>query len=500
MIRAHPYGTTVLHDLEAPAGLTQRQRAAVAFRGGNLLVEAVPGSGKTRVIVARCEALLAEGVAAAEILLLTFSRRAVGELRARLLQVLAPDALPDIRTFHGFAARLLANAGDAGASGRLLSEPAERALFETVVATTPLPSLPPGVAGSALFRETASARVDEIRRSSPAAIARLADGATPRLADLLALEANQRRLRARLGAADYDDLVARAVDLARAPGGAVANALRGRYRHVLVDEFQDTDPLQLALLERFGAEIFAVGDAGQAIYGFRGAARHAMQRARSVLAMTPVALDESFRCPEIICELARSVAAPQSRGLRSRSAEAGTLLFRRAASPQDEAAFIGEQIAAAMRGGTPEREIAVLVRSAEPLAPLVARELRARHRGNAARRRERARRSRGRRDLHRPQSARASGGARVLGAVTRAPRLRDRAAGVTTCTHEGAAARCRRCVRASRAVANARARFGRAAGGGVTLRARALGRESAGARRTRLRRRGKCARVRDRGR
>ena len=96
--------------LAAIAGpeLTARQREAVAQRGGNVLVEAVPGAGKTRVLVARCEALLAAGVPASAIVLLTFSRRAVGELRARLAPVLAQDRFPDIHTFHGFAARLLA--------------------------------------------------------------------------------------------------------------------------------------------------------------------------------------------------------------------------------------------------------------------------------------------------------------------------------------------------------------------------------------------------------
>jgi superfamily I DNA/RNA helicase len=367
----------LVNETRAATELTERQQAAVAFRGGNLLVEAVPGSGKTRVIVARTRALLAEGVAASEILLLTFSRRAVGELAARLRGVLANDALPDIRTFHGFAARLLSDTGGAGRARRLLSEPAERALFETVVTMTPLPSLPRGAAGSPLFREAASVRVAEIRRSAPAAIARLAGRATPRIADLIALEATQRRLREHLGVAGYDDLVARAVELASLPGSAVANALHGRYRHVLVDEFQDTDPLQLALLACLGAEIFAVGDAAQAIYGFRGAARDAMQRAERTLAMTRLALDESFRCPDNVCRLAASVM-PGTVALRSGVPKRGPIAFRRAASPQDEAAFIGDRIAAEIAAGTRPTEIAVLVRSAEPIARLVEHELRAR--------------------------------------------------------------------------------------------------------------------------
>jgi DNA helicase-2/ATP-dependent DNA helicase PcrA len=360
-----------------PDELTPQQLKAVAHRGGNLLLEAVPGSGKTRVIVARCAALLAEGVPAAAILVLTFSRRAVGELRTRLSRVAVNEALPDIRTFHGFAARLLAETGNAGHSRRLLSEPAERALFENVVSATPLRSVPAGAGRSPVFRDAASARIDELRRSSPEALARLTNLATPRIADLLALAATQTRLRERLAVADYDELVARALKLASIPGSALAQALRGRYRHVLVDEFQDTDPLQLALVGLLGGEIFAVGDSSQAIYGFRGAARDALIRARAALAMTTLSLDESFRCPAVICELARGVWAKPPE-LHASIDRPGEVTFRRAASLRDEAAYIGEAVAKALAGGIPEPEIAVLVRSAEPLARLVERELRAR--------------------------------------------------------------------------------------------------------------------------
>lgn len=356
--------------------LTPRQREAVAHRGSNLLVEAVPGSGKTRVIVERCASLLADGVGASKILLLTFSRRAAAELRARLARVRANET-PEIRTFHGFAARLLADAGSSGRAHRLLCEPAERALFEHVSVNAPLHSLPPGIGRSEQFRDAAAHCAHELRRSSPEALARLSERATPRVADLLALDAAQRSLRERLGFADYDDLVARAVALAAEPGSPVANALYGRYAHVLVDEFQDTDPLQLALLARLGAEIFAVGDAAQAIYGFRGAARNALKQAQKTLEMRGLSLDASFRCPANVCDLARSVW-PSALPLHSRIDGAGDISFRSAASPQDEAAFIGAAVAAALEGGTREHEIAVLVRSAEPMARLVGCELRER--------------------------------------------------------------------------------------------------------------------------
>jgi DNA helicase-2/ATP-dependent DNA helicase PcrA len=364
-----------LLSVASPNDLTPRQRDAVTHRNGNLLLEAVPGSGKTRVIVARCADLLDHGVAAGEILLLTFSRRAVSELRTRLTRVIAGDALPDVRTFHGFAARILAETGSAGRSRRLLSVPAQRALFENAIEATPLSSLPPGVDGSLLFREAASAHIDELRRSTPAALIRLSQRTTPRITDLRNLAAKQTQLRDRLGVADYDDLVARAVELASTPGTPLAKMLPGRYKHVLIDEFQDTDALQLALVELLSGEIFAVGDSAQAIYGFRGAARSALARARTALAMTTLSLDESFRCPAAVCDLARSVW-PEPPKLHCALDRPSDITFRRAASPRDEAAFIGQAIARAIEDGTTEHEIAVLVRGAEPLARLVEQHLR----------------------------------------------------------------------------------------------------------------------------
>ncbi len=357
--------------------LTPLQARAVDIRDTNVVVEAVPGSGKTRVIVARCAALLAAGVKPTEILLLTFSRRAVGELRARLTEQLGCGTLPDIHTFHGFAARLLAEAAAGGHSRRLLAEPAERALFAYVLATTPLASLPPGIATSPAFVREATARVDDMRRAERAAIDALTKRATPRLRDLLALTHAQRDVRERIAVADYDDLVARAVAIGSQPASDVARTLRERYRHVLVDEFQDTDALQLALLARFDAQIFAVGDSAQAIYGFRGAARDAMMSARDRLKMQRLSLDESFRCPPELCALAASVM-PKAVALTSRVTTAGTIVFRRAATPHDEAALITDAIATARERGIQENEIAVLLRSAEPSAPLVEAALRAR--------------------------------------------------------------------------------------------------------------------------
>jgi hypothetical protein len=100
--------------------LDEAQAEAAAFRGGHAYVAAGPGAGKTRVLVERYRALRTEGVAAGEILVLTFSRRAVQELRDRLVSNGFPAGELDIRTFHGFAARVIGGGLARFRDGRLL--------------------------------------------------------------------------------------------------------------------------------------------------------------------------------------------------------------------------------------------------------------------------------------------------------------------------------------------------------------------------------------------
>lgn len=356
--------------------LSPEQREPVLVRGANVLVEAAPGAGKTRVLVARCVHLLREGIDPAKILLLTFSRRAAEELRDRVADAAQNIAqLPDIRTFHGFAARVLAVEGRAFKNRRLLAEPADAALFAEAVRRTPLHAYPKGVAEARDFLQSAKTHVDELRRAEADALARLETDAQPHVRDLIAIFRTMQGLRNELGVSDYDDMIARALTLARDSQSAVHKWLQGRYAHILVDEFQDTDPLQLALLQCMGGEIFAVGDSAQAIYGFRGAARNAIERATDALQMQTYRLGQSYRCATAICRLA--AATPNLNGaanLSSRPGEAGEVITKRAASVLDEAALIAGEVRAAIDAGTAPREIAVLLRAAEPLSSLLMQE------------------------------------------------------------------------------------------------------------------------------
>ena len=123
----------LLSEIELTEAQLAQQNAA-AYRGGHAYVSAGPGTGKTRLLVRRYETLRAEGVAAGQILVLTFSRRAVQELRERLTSAGFPAGELDVRTFHGFAARAIGGgvsafamaASSTGFSRALLLESASR--------------------------------------------------------------------------------------------------------------------------------------------------------------------------------------------------------------------------------------------------------------------------------------------------------------------------------------------------------------------------------------
>lgn len=361
--------------------LTGEQRAAVEAGEGNAIVLAGPGTGKTTVIAARCAALLENGEAPERILTLTFSRRAAAELRERLAQV-APGSELEVRTFHGFASRLLEADGPRFRSRRLLDAFTRRLVLERACDSVRPRAYAREVWRSRRFQDEANALLGALDRSLPETLADVGARATPRVGDLLALDARARELRARLRASDLDDLVRRAVVALGDERSPQTRWLEGRYGHVLVDEFQDVDRMQfelLASLARFGALLFAVGDPAQAIYRFRGAAHGILELARERFAMRAYPLTASQRCPQSICDFAARTpllgAAPMQNASGREGAPPEVV---RAATTLDEAALVADRIEAAIERGTPPERIAVLLRTLRPLSWVLAAELRGR--------------------------------------------------------------------------------------------------------------------------
>jgi superfamily I DNA/RNA helicase/RecB family exonuclease len=250
---------------------------------GPLLVLAGPGTGKTATVVEAVTQRIIGGTDAERVLVLTFSRKAAGELRDRMAARLGGDGVGvDAWTFHAFCFALMAagpgrdTAGEPASTLRLLSAPEQDGVLRDLLAgheaegfiTWP-EALKPAL--------TTRGFADEIRRWFAAA--RALDPA--RAASLEARPewiAAGRMLEEYLdilgqrGTLDYDELVHGALDLVADP--AVADAVRDRYDLVVVDEYQDTDPAQARLLQVLagdGRDLVVIGDPDQSIYGFRGA-------------------------------------------------------------------------------------------------------------------------------------------------------------------------------------------------------------------------------------
>jgi DNA helicase-2/ATP-dependent DNA helicase PcrA len=280
------------------APLNPAQRQAVTHKGAPLIVQAGPGTGKTRALTHRVAYLLARrGVPPEEVLALTFTRQAAGELEARLRRLL-PD-FPGlegvtVKTFHALGHQLLTAQGES--RREVADEDRRRALIRRVAREH---KLSPGPLEKQLTRfKQALKYPDDLEATE----------ASPYLAAYEAYEAALNRE----GWWDYEDLIARpALLLSRVP--ELREIYRRRFRHLLVDEYQDLNEAQYRLFRALAgpeAEIMVIGDADQAIYGFRGATPEYFAR---FLADWPYArafrFSETYRLPRPLLEAAQHLRA-----------------------------------------------------------------------------------------------------------------------------------------------------------------------------------------------
>jgi DNA helicase-2/ATP-dependent DNA helicase PcrA len=346
------------------AGLNPQQRAAVTHEGGPLLIVAGAGSGKTRVLTHRIAYLLAERhVSPRQILAITFTNKAAGEMAARAAALTGARARSMwLMTFHAAAVRILrreAHRFGYPSSFSIYDQADSQRLMAMVCRELELDAkyFPPkamlnqvsNLKNELVDYETAAARASGFREKALSQ----------------AYAEYQRRLVA-AGAMDFDDLIMVTVHLLQA-FPEVAAEYRSRFRHVMVDEYQDTNHAQYVLVRELAgqgaatpaadpagepippAELVVVGDADQSIYAFRGATiRNIEEFERDFAGARVILLEQNYRSTQNILAAANAVVSRNPgrvpKNLWSDAGDGPPIVGYVADSEHDEAAFVAEEV------------------------------------------------------------------------------------------------------------------------------------------------------------
>lgn len=340
---------------ELLTGLNPRQREAVVHTGSPLLIVAGAGSGKTTVLTRRIAYALATGRAhPGEVLAITFTNKAAKEMAARVSSIVGPASRAMwVSTFHSSCVRILRREAkvlgmksnftiyDAQDAQRLVSQILKELGLDTKK-----------YAPRAMLHRISNLKND---LQTP-------DDYSPRpnnpadevLADVFKRYTSRLRL---ANAFDFDDLIAETVHLFGA-FPEVADFYRRRFRHILVDEYQDTNPAQYALIKALagdgaggssGAELTVVGDADQSIYAFRGATvRNIVEFEKDFPNAGTILLEQNYRSTQTILDAANAVisnnADRREKKLWTSEGSGEQIVGWIAENEQAEARFIVERI------------------------------------------------------------------------------------------------------------------------------------------------------------
>lgn len=336
-------------------GLNPQQAAAVAHSGTPLLVVAGAGSGKTRVLTRRIAYLMARrNVRPFEILAITFTNKAAGEMKERVAELVGPIAKSMwVSTFHSACVRILrVEAHRLGYSNNFtIYDSADSQRLIALVCKDL--NLDPKRYPPRQFASTISNAKNELL--GPADYLNSTNNQFEQIcADVYALY--QKRL-GQANAMDFDDLIMKTVEVVQ-KFPEVKERLRSRFRHIMVDEYQDTNHAQYMLVKELvgrdeegipAAELCVVGDADQSIYGFRGATiRNILQFEMDYLDAETILLEQNYRSTQNILSAANAVIEQnkdrKAKNLWSEAGAGASLVGYVAESEHDEAEFIAGEI------------------------------------------------------------------------------------------------------------------------------------------------------------
>ena len=356
-------------------GLNDRQREAVTHAGSPLLILAGAGSGKTRVLTHRIAYLLATGRArAGEILAITFTNKAAAEMRERAGALVGDDARRMwVSTFHSACVRLLRyehEAAGLSSSFTIYDAQDSQRLIQMVLKAQ-------DVDIKRFTPKMVAARISDAKNEliGPKRYAETAgkDPVSRIVAD--AYVEYDKRMRAS-NALDFDDLIMRTVDLLR-ENPLIAEHYHRRFRHILVDEYQDTNHAQYVLVRALvgdgkdgvePAELTVVGDSDQSIYAFRGATiRNIEEFERDFTGARTILLEQNYRSTQNILSAANAVIARntgrRAKNLWTASGDGALITLDAADSEHDEARFVVGEIDRLADSGVEWGDVAVFYRT-----------------------------------------------------------------------------------------------------------------------------------------
>lgn len=392
-----PFGGAQAADGSDPLldGLNPEQRRAVIARGPALLIVAGAGSGKTRVLTHRIAHLIREKEAwPSQILAITFTNKAAAEMRERLGSLLGAGVEGMwVSTFHSACVRILRREAErfGYVSGFTIYDSADsRALLKRIIKELDADTY-------GFTPANTSAKISKLKNelSDAKDYASTANASDPRERLFTEIFTSYEQELKRANAFDFDDLIGQTVQLFRAHPD-VAAIYQRRFRHILVDEYQDTNHAQYSLIRELtkhvepeevermvppvrereldglgripGASLTVVGDSDQSIYAFRGAnIRNIVEFERDFSNAEVVKLEQNYRSTQNILSAANAVIGNnfdrQDKKLWTAEGDGEKIVGFTGYSQHDEARFVAEEIEDLHRGGMPYGDIAVFYRT-----------------------------------------------------------------------------------------------------------------------------------------
>jgi len=358
-----------MRSLDLLADLNPAQREAVLYEGGPLLILAGAGSGKTRVLAYRVAHLIrGRGVPPDRILAVTFTNKAAGEMRDRIGQLVGERIAERvwIGTFHRVCGRLLRRWGERiGLAPRFViyDEEDQRAALREALRRLNLDErrIPPGAVLAAISAaKNEGTDLPEYERRATAYFEQM----------VAAVWREYQRILAEHNALDFDDMLLETLRLFAACPDVLADC-QERFLHILVDEYQDTNPVQFALLSALAARhrnLCVVGDVDQAIYGWRGAdIRNILEFERDFPDARIIPLEQNYRSTKTILEAAEHLIRHNPhrypKRLWTENPAGEPLTVYAAWDEHDEARFVVEEIRRLQACGHPLRACAILYRT-----------------------------------------------------------------------------------------------------------------------------------------